>query len=86
MPVARELGHHKIRAVNISPGSFITPIYNDFPQAARDYVAGLTLRGSSGKAEYFAHFVQSIIENSYINGSTLSIDDGLVVPQVSFNI
>ena len=61
MPVAREMAKHKIRVVNISAGSFLTPMWDVFPEEGQAVVAKLTLQGSLGKAEQFAQFVQSVI-------------------------
>ena len=48
LPVARELGLHRIRVVNIAPGMMVTPMNANVAQEILDKVASLTLKGELG--------------------------------------
>ena len=82
LPIARELGQHKIRVMNIAPGLMITPMTEAIPQERKQVIGGLTTRGEFGEAEHFAQLVEAIITNGYLNATSIHLDDGLVVPHV----
>ena len=83
LPMARDLGKYGIRTVAIAPSFFHTAMTDVFvqkkllPLVHRDIPLG---RG--GHPEEFAHFTESIIENSYINGVRLRIDGGSVMSHI----
>ena len=79
-PVARELGKHKIRLMNIAPGLMITPMNDGISQEDRELIASFTLKGDLGEAEHIALAVEAIIRNGYLNGTTIKVDDGIIPP------
>ena len=83
LPVARELGCLKIRVVNIAPGGMDTPILAPIPEEVLTVFRGLTLRGELGKPKHYAQAVESIIKNGYINGTTIYVHDGTIVPHMA---
>ena len=54
LPVARELGQHKIRLLNIAPGLMKTAMSDVMPEEERQRVAALNMRGQLGEAHNFA--------------------------------
>lgn len=74
MPMARDLGKYGIRVAAIAPGLFETPLSSKIPQKVKERLNRDTPMGRPGNVNEFAHFVNAIIENSYINGVHLRID------------
>lgn len=78
LPMARDLANLNIRCVTIIPGFFATPLVNSLPQDTQEMLADLTICPQRiGHPEEFAHLVQSIYENPYLNGCTIRLDGGL---------
>lgn len=78
LPMARELGKHRIRVVGIAPGVFETPMM----QAASEKVRQPLLEQSVfpkrfGRPEEFATLVEHVVENQMLNGCVLRLDGGL---------
>jgi NAD(P)-dependent dehydrogenase (short-subunit alcohol dehydrogenase family) len=78
LPIARELAKLGIRLVSIAPGVFETPMM----QAASDKVRQPLLDQTPfpkrfGKPDEFAAMVQTIFENSMLNGSVIRLDAAL---------
>jgi NAD(P)-dependent dehydrogenase (short-subunit alcohol dehydrogenase family) len=78
LPMAREFGRLGIRVVSIAPGVFDTPMM----QAASDKVRGPLLEATIfpkrfGVPEEFAAMVQTVFENSMLNGSLIRLDGAL---------
>ena len=74
LPMARDLGRHGIRALAIAPGIFATPMYELMSQKVKDVLNKDTPMGRPGHVDEFSHFVQTVIENSYLNGVHLRLD------------
>ena len=74
MPMARDLGRYNIRVLAIAPGIFETPLSSLMSQKVKDGLNANTPMGRMGQPDEFAHFVQAMIENSYLNGVPLRID------------
>ena len=78
LPMARDLGKFNIRCVTIAPGVFQTPIMSAIDSAGQQKLsqklASYSPMNRLGLPDEFALFVQSIVENSYINGVHLRID------------
>ena len=69
LPMARDLGKYGIRAVAVAPGVFKTPMGDKMPnKKVLQKLMSDTPMGRPGDPDEFSHFIQSIIENSYING------------------
>jgi NAD(P)-dependent dehydrogenase (short-subunit alcohol dehydrogenase family) len=78
LPLARELGKHKIRVIAVAPGVFETPMM----QAASEKVRQPLLEQSIfprrfGKPEEFAAMVEHVFENQMLNGCVLRLDGAL---------
>jgi len=75
LPVARDLSRDGIRVVTIAPGIFDTPMMEAMPQPARESLEKqIPFPSRLGAPEEFAHLVQAIVENGYLNGETIRLD------------
>lgn len=75
LPAARELAASGIRVMTIAPGLIETPMFAGLPPAAVEALTASTLFPKRlGKAQEFAHLVQTIAENVMLNGSTIRLD------------
>ena len=77
MPMARDLGRFGIRVAAVAPGIYDTPIFDYVSKPYKVALCKLTPLGRFGHPEEFAHFVGTMIENSYVNGVTLKVDGGI---------
>lgn len=78
-PLAVDFSERGIRVVTIAPGLMKTPLLD---QISSDIVESLsqecvTAPKRFGEPDEFAHLVQSIISNPYINGTTIELSGGL---------
>lgn len=78
LPIARDLAEHGIRLVAIAPGLFETGMAAGMPQKVADkLINNMVLYPSRmGQPDEFAGLVRHIVENCYINATTISIDAG----------
>lgn len=81
LPLARDLAPAGIRVNTIAPGLIHTPIYDfappEFLEAlARNPVFPMRL----GRPDEFAHLVQSVVENTYLNGEVIRLDAAVRLP------
>ncbi len=75
LPAARELAAAGIRVMTIAPGLIETPLFAGLAPAAVEALTASTLFPKRlGKAQEFAHLVQTIAENVMLNGSTIRLD------------
>lgn len=75
LPIARELARFGIRVMTIAPGLFHTPMFDTLPQEAKDSLGKMVPFPSRlGYPSEYAQLVQSIIENSMLNGETIRLD------------
>ena len=79
LPMARDLGKYGIRSVAIAPSFFHTSMTAHFGEKVLPLVYKDVPLGRGGHPDEFAHFTETIIENSYINGVRLRIDGGTVM-------
>lgn len=78
LPVARDLADSGIRVVAIAPGLFDTAMAQGLPQPVRASLEAMALHPSRlGEPAEFAMLVRHIVENPYLNATTLSIDAGI---------
>jgi NAD(P)-dependent dehydrogenase (short-subunit alcohol dehydrogenase family) len=78
LPIARDLSRHFIRVNTIAPGTFNTPMLAQLPQAARDSLAAsIPMPQRLGEPEEFAHLVQAIVENTFLNAETIRLDGAI---------
>jgi NAD(P)-dependent dehydrogenase (short-subunit alcohol dehydrogenase family) len=75
LPMARELSLFGIRVMTIAPGIFWTPMVDGMPKHIQESLsASIPFPSRLGKPEEFADVVAGIIENSYLNGTTIRLD------------
>ncbi len=78
LPMARDLSGLGIRVVTIAPGLFNTPLLSLLPpeamQALNDSVP---FPKRIGNPEEFAHLVEHVLRNTYINGEVIRLDGAL---------
>lgn len=78
LPIARDLSRNGIRVLTIAPGIFDTPMMAALPQPARESLGKqVPFPSRLGTAEEFAHLVQAIVENGYLNGETIRLDGAI---------
>src|ERR1700753_2629027 len=78
---ARDLSPLGIRVVTIAPGTFLTPAYGQAGDQLEAYWGPQFPfpKRMGGSPEYGA-FVQSIVENDYLNGEVIRLDGALRFP------
>ncbi|HEY2826987.1 MAG TPA: SDR family NAD(P)-dependent oxidoreductase [Pirellulales bacterium] len=75
LPVARELARFGIRMMAIAPGVFETAMMAATPDELRKSLAEqIPFPQRMGRADEFAQLVQSIFENTYLNGEVIRLD------------
>ncbi len=78
LPIARELAMFGIRVCSIAPGIFGTPMLAAMPQDVQDSLGKqVPFPPRLGRPEEFASMVQTIFENSYLNGETIRLDGAI---------
>ena len=81
LPVARDLARHAIRCVAIAPGLFETPLMAALPaEVTQAITANIPHPARLGKPAEFALMVEQIIENPYLNGTTIRLDGAARLP------
>jgi NAD(P)-dependent dehydrogenase (short-subunit alcohol dehydrogenase family) len=75
LPMARELALFGIRVMTIAPGIFWTPMVDGMPEHIQESLAAsIPFPSRLGKAEEFADIAAGIIQNTYLNGTTIRLD------------
>lgn len=78
--LARELAPHQIRSMVIAPGNFRTFAYATAGIDLEKYSEQLAARALSprrmGEPDEYAMLAQQIVENDYLNGTTIRLDAG----------
>lgn len=78
LPAARDLAQHRIRVMTIAPGTFMTPMLQGLPEAARESLGHQVPHPSRlGKPEEYAQLVDSIVANPMLNGEVIRIDGAI---------
>ncbi|XP_013401093.1 3-hydroxyacyl-CoA dehydrogenase type-2 [Lingula anatina] len=78
LPMARDLSLLGIRVVTIAPGLFKTPLLMKLPDKVQDVLAkSVPFPPMLGDPDVYAHMVQCIVENPYLNGETIRLDGAL---------
>ena len=82
LPLARDLAPVGIRVMTIAPGLMDTPIYDPVGGAElKERLIQVTVFPKRlGTADEYAHLVQSIAENQYLNGETIRHDAATRLP------
>jgi NAD(P)-dependent dehydrogenase (short-subunit alcohol dehydrogenase family) len=78
LPIARELARFGIRCVAIAPGIFMTPMLAGMRQDIQDSLGQqVPFPSRLGRPTEYAQMVQSIVENSMLNGETIRLDGAI---------
>jgi NAD(P)-dependent dehydrogenase (short-subunit alcohol dehydrogenase family) len=78
---ARDLSPLGIRVVTIAPGTFLTPAYGQAGDQLEAYWGPqVPFPKRMGRPAEYAAFVQSIVENDYLNGEVVRLDGALRFP------
>ena len=75
LPAARDLGPHGIRAMTIAPGIMLTPMLATVAEEFR--AAGVPFPQRLGGPEECADLMLSIVDNDYLNGDVIRLDEAL---------
>lgn len=79
---ARDLGVWGIRVMAIAPGAFATASYASLPEPVRERrEQSFVYPKRPGRPAEFAHLVQHIVENDYLNAQCIRLDAGLRIPE-----
>lgn len=78
LPVARDLAPLAIRVVSIAPGLFNTSMVAGMPDSVSQSIIDrmILYPNRMGQPSEFAMLVQHIVENPYLNATTLDLDAG----------
>ncbi len=78
LPVARDLAPHGIRVVSIAPGLFDTGMSAGMPPKVSRHLMdnAVLFPHRMGQPLEFASLVRHVIENAYMNATTISLDAG----------
>lgn len=82
LPMARDLAPVGVRVMTIAPGLMDTPIYDAVGGAElKEHLSQMTVFPKRlGTSDEYAHLVQSIVENGYLNGETIRLDAATRLP------
>lgn len=75
LPMARELARFGIRVVTVAPGIFLTPMAGGMPDDVKTSLEAMVpFPARLGDPSEFADAVCFIVQNRYMNGTTMRID------------
>ena len=78
LPSARDLASSGIRVCTIAPGLFLTPMLAGLPEVVqKELAATVPFPKRLGNPDDYARLVQSIVENSMLNGEIIRLDGAL---------
>ncbi len=81
LPMARDLSAVGVRVNTIAPGTFDTPMLAMLPEPARQALAaGIPFPKRLGNPAEYAHLVETIVTNRYLNAETIRLDGALRMP------
>lgn len=81
LPAAREFAQSGIRVMAIAPGLFHTPMMEGLPEEVTQKItANIPFPGRLGQPEEYALMAAQIIENPYLNGTTIRLDGAVRLP------
>jgi len=82
LPAAREFARFGIRVLAIAPGLFHTPMMEGLPSEVTEKItSNIPFPARLGAPEEFALMAAQIVENPYLNGSTIRLDGAVRLPQ-----
>lgn len=78
-PLAADFSEQGIRVVTIAPGFIRTPLIDYLPTATVEAISNECIMAPKrfGDPDEFAHLVQTIVSNPYINATTVTLSGGL---------
>lgn len=78
LPIARELARDGIRVMAIAPGLMQTPMFDGLPEAViASLSASVPFPARLGRPDEFAQLVESIAENTLLNGEVIRLDGAI---------
>ncbi|MCQ6281676.1 SDR family NAD(P)-dependent oxidoreductase [Bacillus sp. EB600] len=81
LPIAREIGDYGMRIVSIAPGLFDTQMSSGMPESFKQEVTKhIPFPKRLGKTAEYASTVRHIVENPYLNGTTIMLDGAAQLP------
>jgi len=81
LPAAREFAQFGIRVMAIAPGLFHTPMMQGLPDdVTAQIAASVPFPPRLGEADEFALMVEQIVNNPYLNGTTIRLDGAVRLP------
>jgi NAD(P)-dependent dehydrogenase (short-subunit alcohol dehydrogenase family) len=81
LPAAREFAQSGIRVMAIAPGLFHTPMMEGLPpETTAKITANIPFPARLGQPEEFGLMVSQIVENAYLNGTTIRLDGAVRLP------
>ncbi len=81
LPAAREFAKLGIRVMAIAPGLFNTPMMEGLPEETVDQItANIPFPHRLGAPHEFAQMAGDIVENPYLNGTTIRLDGAVRLP------
>jgi len=81
LPAARELAQSGVRVMAIAPGLFETPMMESLPpETSAKIIANIPFPARLGAAAEYGLMVAQIIENAYLNGTTIRLDGAVRLP------
>jgi NAD(P)-dependent dehydrogenase (short-subunit alcohol dehydrogenase family) len=81
LPAARELAQTGIRVMAIAPGLFETPMMESLPpEVSEKIIANIPFPHRLGAAQEFGLLAAQIVENAYLNGTTIRLDGAVRLP------
>ncbi|SFQ56404.1 NAD(P)-dependent dehydrogenase, short-chain alcohol dehydrogenase family [Roseivivax halotolerans] len=82
LPAARDLAKLGIRVAAIAPGLFNTPMMQGLPPETTEAItSNIPFPARLGAPDEYARMAAHIVENSYINGTTIRLDGAVRLPQ-----
>ncbi|MGR3724568.1 SDR family NAD(P)-dependent oxidoreductase [Abyssibius alkaniclasticus] len=81
LPAAREFAKPGIRVMAIAPGLFSTPMMEALPpETTAQIAANIPFPARLGRPEEFGLMACQIVENAYLNGTTIRLDGAVRLP------
>lgn len=81
LPAARELAQSGIRVMAIAPGLFMTPMMESLPaEVTAKITANIPFPARLGAAAEYALLAEQIIQNRFLNGTTIRLDGAVRLP------
>uniref|UniRef100_A0A8C5L9J4 3-hydroxyacyl-CoA dehydrogenase type-2 n=1 Tax=Jaculus jaculus TaxID=51337 RepID=A0A8C5L9J4_JACJA len=78
LPIARDLAPIGIRVMTIAPGLFGTLLLTTLPEKVHNFLASqVPFPSRLGDPAEYAHLVQTIIENPFLNGEVIRLDGAI---------